>query len=215
MWVGVALSMFQQLVGINVIFYYSTTLWQAVGFSEGSALGVTVFTAIVNVLTTLLAIATVDRFGRRPLLLVGSVGMALGLAVVAVVFARAPVVDGALALAGTPALLALAAANLYVFCFGFSWGPVVWVLLGEMFPNRIRGPALSVAATAQWVANFVVSTTFPPLAGSLGLGATYAIYAVMAVLSGMFVARCVPETKGLELEQMRADAGVQPGATTR
>ncbi len=201
-WVGIALSAFQQFVGINVIFYYSSVLWRAVGFSEDSALWVTMITGLTNIVTTLVAIAFVDRIGRKPLLLIGSVGMALTLGTMAYFFGTAPIIDGMPKLEGTPALVALVVANLYVFCFGFSWGPVVWVLLGEMFNNKIRGAALAVAASAQWVANFIVSTTFPPMSSSLGLGVAYGIYAAFAAVSFFFVLRCVRETKGRELEQM-------------
>ncbi len=201
-WVGIVLSAFQQLVGINVIFYYSSVLWQAVGFSERDALGITALTGITNIVTTLIAIACVDRFGRRPLLVLGSTGMALSLGVLAWAFGSAPVdAAGQPALAGGQGTLALVAANVYVFCFGFSWGPVTWVLLGEMFPNRIRAVALSVAAAVQWVANFLVSATFPALKDA-GLGIAYGLYTGAAVLSLFFVLRFVRETKGKQLEEM-------------
>ena len=201
-WIGLGVAVLQQLVGINVIFYYSSVLWQSVGFSEHDALFVTVITSVTNILTTLIAIASVDRFGRRPLLLAGSVGMALSLGVLALLFARARVdAEGNLLLAGTSGTAALIAANVFVFCFGFSWGPVVWVLLGEMFPNRIRAKALAIGATAQWVANFLVTASFPALQ-KLGLGLAYGLYALAAVVSAVFVARSVPETKGKELEAM-------------
>ena len=201
-WIGLAIAVLQQLVGINVIFYYSSILWQSVGFSEHDALFVTVITSVTNIVTTFIAIASVDRFGRRPLLLVGSVGMALSLGAMAVLFSRA-VVDptGALLLDRTSGVAALVAANVFVFCFGFSWGPVVWVLLGEMFPNRIRAKALAIGASAQWVANFLVTATFPALQ-KLGLGLAYGTYAVAAVVSAIVVARWVPETRGKELEEM-------------
>jgi SP family sugar:H+ symporter-like MFS transporter len=203
LWVGIGLSVFQQFVGINVIFYYSSVLWQAVGFTERNALLITVITSVVNVVTTLVAIATIDRFGRRPLLLIGSVGMAVTLGVLAVIFGTAPVSPaGQPQLSGAAGSIALLAANVYVFAFGMSWGPVVWVLLGEKFPNRIRAAALSVAAAAQWVANWLISTTFPSLA-DIGLGLAYGIYAVCAVLSFFFVVRFVSETKGKVLEEMR------------
>ncbi len=201
-WVGIALSAFQQFVGINVIFYYSSVLWRAVGFTEDSALWVTMITGLTNIVTTIVAIMFVDRIGRKPLLLVGSIGMAITLATMAYFFGTAPIVDGVPRLDGTPALIALVVANLYVFCFGFSWGPVVWVLLGEMFNNKIRGAALAVAASAQWVANFIVSTTFPPMSSSLGLGISYGIYAAFAAVSFFFVMIFIKETKGRELESM-------------
>lgn len=202
-WVGILLSVFQQFVGINVIFYYSSVLWQAVGFTEANSLAITVITSVTNILTTLIAIVLVDRIGRRPLLLVGSLGMAASLGTMAYVFAAAPtpVADAAPVLTDAQGIVAIIAANLYVVFFGMSWGPVVWVLLGEMFNNRIRAYALAVAAAAQWVANFVVSQTFPALA-SAGLGFAYGIYAAMALLSFVFVVRYVQETRGRELEDM-------------
>ncbi|RKG83826.1 MFS transporter [Corallococcus sp. CA049B] len=201
-WIGIVLAMLQQLVGINVIFYYSSVLWQAVGFSEHNSLAITVITSVTNILTTLVAIAFVDRVGRRPLLLIGSVGMALTLGLLAYLFGTAPLdAAGKPVLQGAAGTTALIAANLYVVFFGFSWGPVVWVLLGEMFPNRIRALALSLAAMAQWLANFLVSATFPSLQ-SVGLGWAYGLYAAAAVFSLFFAARFIPETKGRELEQM-------------
>ncbi len=201
-WIGVALSIFQQLVGINVIFYYSSVLWQSVGFSESQSLTITVITNLTNVLTTLVAIASIDRFGRKPLLLIGSAGMVLTLGVLAYLFGSAPLdAAGKPQLHGTAGTTALIAANLYVFFFGMSWGPVVWVLLGEMFPNRIRAAALGLAAAAQWVANFVVSTTFPVLK-NVGLGYAYGLYAVAAALSFAFVLTMIRETRGQELEAM-------------
>ncbi|MBP2436018.1 sugar porter family MFS transporter [Microbacterium amylolyticum] len=204
-WIGIALSLFQQLVGINVIFYYSTMLWEAVGFDESNALLTGVITSVVNIATTIVAILLVDRIGRRPLLLIGSIGMLLTLATMAFVFGTAPttMIDGATqpVLTGAAGIVAVVAANLYVVFFGMSWGPVVWVLLGEMFNNRIRAYAISVAAAAQWVANFAVSLTFPSLAQA-GLGLAYGLYAAMAALSLLFVIKFVKETKGRELESM-------------
>lgn len=203
-WVGIGLSVFQQFVGINVIFYYSSVLWQAVGFSEKSSLLITVITSVVNVVTTVVAIVLVDRWGRRPLLFVGSIGMALTLGIMATVFGSAPLDSaGAPHLAGTAGIVALLAANVYVFAFGLSWGPVVWVLLGETFPNRIRAAALSVAAAAQWVANWAISTSFPVLQ-HVGLGLAYGLYTAFAILSFFFVIRFVRESKGRELEEMTA-----------
>ncbi len=204
-WTGILLSVFQQFVGINVIFYYSSVLWQAVGYTEADSLVITVATSVTNILVTLVAIALIDRVGRKPLLLVGSAGMTLALGTMAYIFGTAPtaMVNGAMApvLDGTAGIVAVVAANLYVVFFGVSWGPVVWVLLGEMFSNRIRAYALAVAAAAQWAANFLVSETFPSLA-SAGLGLAYGLYAVMALLSLLFVARAVRETRGRELEDM-------------
>jgi SP family sugar:H+ symporter-like MFS transporter len=200
-WVGIGLSVLQQFTGINVIFYYSSTLWQAVGFTESDSLTITVITSVTNIVTTIVAILLVDKVGRKPLLLVGAVGQFVCLAALAVIFATAPVVDGQPLLEGAAGPTALVAANLYVVFFGVSWGPVVWVLLGEMFSNRIRAIALSVAAAAQWAANFVISTTFPALAAA-SLGLAYGIYTFFAFVAIFFVWRFVKETKGRTLESM-------------
>jgi sugar porter (SP) family MFS transporter len=205
-WTGILLSVFQQFVGINVIFYYSATLWHAVGFTQDDALAITVITSVTNIIVTLVAIALVDRLGRKPLLIIGSLGMALTLGVMAWVFGTAPttMASGSAQpqLGATAGLVAVIAANLYVVFFGVSWGPVTWVLLGEMFNNRIRAYALAVAAAAQWIANYIVSQTFPTLAG-ISLGVAYGTYTVMAVLSLVFVLLRVKETRGLELEAMQ------------
>ncbi|MBO0851615.1 MAG: MFS transporter, partial [Pseudonocardia sp.] len=199
-WVGILLSVFQQFTGINVIFYYSSVLWQAVGFTEQDALTTSVITSVTNILTTLIAIGLVDRIGRKPLLLIGAAGQFVCLLAMAIVFGTAPVVGGVPHLGGA-APVALIAANLYVVFFGCSWGPVVWVMLGEIFNNRIRAMALAVAAAAQWIANFIISTTFPPLAQA-GLGLAYGVYTLFALLAVIFVVRFVRETKGKELEEM-------------
>ncbi|HET7611419.1 MAG TPA: sugar porter family MFS transporter [Rhodanobacteraceae bacterium] len=200
-WVGIVLSVFQQFVGINVIFYYSTTLWNSVGFSESNSFMLTVITSIVNVLVTLVAIALIDRIGRKALLVIGSSGMLVTLAVMAACFAEATGTGTSLSLPGAWGPVALVAANLYVVFFGVSWGPVVWVLLGEMFPNRIRAMALAVAAAAQWLANFAITSSFPPMA-QFSLPFSYGLYAFFALLSLLFVLRFVRETRGVELEDM-------------
>jgi SP family sugar:H+ symporter-like MFS transporter len=203
-WVGVGLSVFQQFVGINVIFYYSNVLWEAVGFKESSSFTITVITSITNILTTLIAIALIDKIGRKPLLLIGSTGMAVTLGTMAVIFGTAPLVDGKPHLGDVAGPVALVAANLFVVAFGMSWGPVVWVLLGEMFPNRIRAAALGLAAAAQWAANWLITVTFPSLRDLLGVA--YGFYALCAILSGLFVWRWVEETKGKHLEDMHREA---------
>jgi SP family sugar:H+ symporter-like MFS transporter len=212
-WVGILLSVFQQFVGINVIFYYSTSLWHSVGFSESDSLTITVITSVTNIVVTLIAIAFVDRVGRKPLLLGGSIGMTVTLGAMAVCFSQAVGSGDDLVLPGAWGSVALVAANLFVVSFGVSWGPVVWVLLGEMFPNYIRAAALSVAAAAQWIANFVVSTTFPVLAAT-GLTLAYGIYALFALLSAWFVVRAVQETKGRELEDMQSTSPAKPRVIT-
>jgi MFS transporter, SP family, sugar:H+ symporter len=206
-WVGLGLSIFQQFVGINVIFYYSNVLWEAVGFDESRAFTITVITSIVNIATTLVAIALIDKIGRKPLLLIGSSGMAVTLATMAFIFGTAPQVDGTPQLSGAQGPIALVAANLFVVAFGMSWGPVVWVLLGEMFPNRIRAAALGLAAAGQWTANWLITVTFPELRNHLG--AAYGFYALCAVLSFAFVWIWVRETKGMALEEMNADVAAE------
>ena len=203
-WVGLGLSIFQQFVGINVIFYYSNVLWEAVGFDESQSFLITVITSIVNILTTLIAIALIDKIGRKPLLLIGSTGMAVSLATMAIIFGTASLdADGKPFLEGATGPIALIAANVFVIAFGMSWGPVVWVLLGEMFPNRIRAAALGLAAAGQWAANWLITVSFPQLRDHLGLA--YGFYALCAVLSFIFVWKWVMETKGVSLEDMHAE----------
>jgi len=200
-WVGILLSVFQQFVGINVIFYYSTALWHSVGFSENDSLLISTITSITNIVTTLVAIALIDRIGRKPLLIIGAIGMVITLGTMAVCFGTAQGSGSDITLSPGVGKVALVAANLYVFAFGMSWGPVVWVMLGEMFSNRIRASALAVAASAQWLANWAISTTFPALA-SAGLVFAYGLYATFALVALFFVIKGVRETKGRELEDM-------------
>lgn len=198
-WIGITLSVFQQFVGINVIFYYSTSLWNSVGFTNSAF--ISVVTSITNVLVTLVAIFLVDRVGRRPILLTGSVVMALSLGTMALAFTFSTVNDKGDVTLGAPwGPIALVAANLFVIGFGASWGPLVWVLLGEIFPSRIRGKALGLAAAAQWIANFLITVSFPAMS-SWSLPFTYAMYAAFAALSFFFILWKVPETKGMHLEQ--------------
>lgn len=201
-WVGVALAVFQQFVGINVIFYYSNVLWQAVGFDESSSFVITVLTSVTNILTTLIAIVAVDKAGRKPLLVIGSIGMTVALGVMAFIFGTAPVVNGTPVLEGASGPIALTAANIFVIAFGMSWGPVMWIMLGEMFPNKMRGAALAIAGAAQWIANWIVTVTFPSLK-DVSLGLAYGLYAAFALLSLLFVWKFIQETKGMELEDMQ------------
>ncbi|NKI42232.1 sugar porter family MFS transporter [Streptomyces physcomitrii] len=197
-WVGIGLSAFQQLVGINVAFYYSSTLWQSVGVNPSDSFFYSFTTSIINIIGTVIAMIFVDRVGRRPLALIGSVGMVIGLALEAWAFSY-DLVDGKLP--ATQGWVALIAAHWFVLFFALSWGVVVWVFLGEMFPNRIRAAALGVAASAQWIANWAITASFPSLA-DWNLSATYVIYCVFAALSIPFVLKFVKETKGKTLEEM-------------
>ncbi|KFF47690.1 major facilitator transporter [Gammaproteobacteria bacterium MFB021] len=201
-WVGIGLAVFQQLVGINVVFYYGAVLWQAVGFSENDALMINVISGAVSIAACLVTIGLIDRIGRKPLLWAGSLGMTLTLALLVYAFSTADMVNGSLALSSGNGVLALIAANIYVFCFNVSWGPVMWVMLGEMFPNQVRGSGLAIAGLFQWVANFAITMTFPIMLASIGLTGAYGFYALCALISIFFVARFVRETKGLELEEM-------------
>ena len=203
-WVGIGLAVFQQLVGINVVFYYGAVLWQSAGFSENNALLINVISGAVSIAACFVATSLVDRVGRKPLLTTGSIGMAIALGAMSFVFATSAVSEGgALQLVGRSGPIALIAANLYVFFFNISWGPVMWVMLGEMFPNQIRGSALAVSGFAQWFANFGITMTFPILLASVGLGGAYALYAVCSVVSIFFILKFVKETKGIELEEMQ------------
>ncbi|MEM6914379.1 MAG: sugar porter family MFS transporter [Pseudomonadota bacterium] len=202
-WVGIGLAAFQQLVGINVIFYYGAVLWQSAGFTESDALLQNVLTGASGIVAVLFCLLLVDRIGRKPFLFWGSIGMAITLGVMAAAFSSGSIgADGGLSLSREMGLVALGAGLSYAFIFNLSWGPVMWVMLGEMFPNQIRGSALAVAGLTQWLANFVVTMTFPVMLTTIGLAGAYGIYAAFAGLSIVFIARAVRETKGLELEQM-------------
>ena len=207
-WVGIGLAVFQQFVGINVIFFYSDTLWQSVGIPEEQSLLIQIISTSVNVLFTVVGIVIVDKVGRRIPLAIGSAGMTVSLGVLVLAFSQAQVedaADGAVMLPEPWNLIALIAANLFVAFFAATWGPFMWLLLGEMFPNRIRAVALGVTAAFNWLANFLISLFFPNMA-ELSLVFAYGFYAVAALLSLIFVLKWVPETKGRELEDMQEGA---------
>ena len=187
-----------------MVFYYGAVLWQAVGFSEGDALLINVISGAVSIIAVLIALALIDRVGRKPLLLVGSIGMAITLGLLVLCFSQAQMVDGSVSLPGNYGLIALLSANAYVMFFNASWGPVMWVSLGEMFPNQIRGSGLAVAGFFQWAANFAITLTFPIMlvTAGIGLAGAYGFYAVCAFISIFFVLWFVRETRGMELEQM-------------
>jgi SP family sugar:H+ symporter-like MFS transporter len=203
LWIGIGLATFQQLVGINVVFYYGSVLWQAVGFGESDALLINVVSGGLSITAVIISLLLVDKIGRRPILIIGSIGMSITLAAVVFAFSTGSLTaDNTLALSDGMGKLALIAANLYVIFFNFSWGPVMWVMLGEMFPNQIRGSALAVSGVAQWLSNFLITLTFPILLVSTGLAFAYSIYTICAIVSIFFVITFVYETKGRELEQM-------------
>ncbi len=202
-WVGIGLASFQQLVGINIVFYYGAVLWRSAGFKESDALLINVISGGVSIVACFFATALIDRVGRKPLLLIGSIGMAVTLGILAVVFGTANTVNGALELSGTTGPIALVAANLYVMLFNFSWGPVMWVMLGEMFPNQIRGSGLAISGLSQWLSNFGITMTFPLLLAGIGLGGAYGLYTLCALISIVFILKFIRETKGKELEEMK------------
>ncbi|MBB5211897.1 D-xylose transporter XylE [Microbulbifer hydrolyticus] len=195
--IGIMLSAFQQFVGINVVLYYAPEIFKSMGSGTNAAMLQTVVVGTINVLFTLVAIKTVDRFGRKPLMISGALGMAVAMLALGTSFA--------LQATGTAALLFML---LYVACFAYSWGPVCWVLLAEIFPNSIRSKALAVAVAAQWIANYLVSWTFPMMDGNTALierfhhGFAYWLYGLMALIAAGLVWKLLPETKGKTLEEM-------------
>jgi SP family sugar:H+ symporter-like MFS transporter len=208
-WVGIGLTTLQQFTGINVVFYYGATLWQAAGFTEENALLQNVISGSVNVLFTFVAIALVDKVGRKPLLSIGALGQAVMLGALALIFVSADVTEtGDLILDDQMGLYALLSANAYIAFFAFTWGPIMWVMLGEMFPNQFRGSALAVCGLIHWTSNFTITMTFPILLANIGLGLSYGIYAMFGVIAFFFVKSFVKETKGRTLEDMSRDTQV-------
>jgi SP family sugar:H+ symporter-like MFS transporter len=202
-WVGIMLAVFQQLVGINVIFYYGATLWKLAGFTEHQSLQINIISGLVSIAACFITIAVIDKIGRKPLLLIGSAGMSVTLFVMVYAFSHGSLdPDGNLVLSKDLGMVAVVAANLYVIFFNVSWGPVMWVMLGEMFPNQIRGSALAVAGFFQWFANYLVAQSFPIMAAGLGLAWSYSFYGAGAVISFFLVQWLVHETRGKELEHM-------------
>lgn len=188
--IGILLSFFQQAVGINVVLYYAPRIFENMGASGDASLMQTVVMGVVNIIFTVVAILTVDKFGRKPLLVIGSVGMMTGMIALSI-----------LSFKDVIGIAALVFIIIYTASFMMSWGPICWVLISEIFPNTIRGQAVAIAVAAQWISNFVVSSTFPSLS-EWSVGGTYLIYAVFSLLSAVFVLRFVPETKGKTLEDM-------------
>lgn len=196
--IGIMLSVFQQIVGINAVLYFAPRIFETMGM--GNPMVQTVMMGIVNILFTLLAVFTVEKWGRRPLLISGSIGMALGAFGVAL----------SNLVAGMPAIVAVASIMVYSASFMFSWGPICWVLISEIFPNTIRGAAVAVAVAFQWIFNFIVSSTFLPMynmrlgemGDKFGHMFAYALYGVICVIAAIFVWKLVPETKGKTLEEM-------------
>ncbi len=200
-WVGMAIAALQQFVGINVIFYYSSSLWQSVGIDESNSLLLALMQSIVNIVGTLVAIAFIDKIGRKPLLVIGSLGMTVALALTGYAFTHAQVVGDEANMPAAWGATALVASSVFVFFFASSWGVVMWVLLGEMFPVRIRAAALALATATNWIANWLITVSFPTMR-DWNLPVTYYLYAVFALVSTFFVVRYLKETKGRTLEEM-------------
>lgn len=195
--VGIMLSVFQQAVGINAVLYFAPRIFESLGM--GNPMMQTVLMGVVNIAFTLLAIFTVEKWGRKPLLICGSLGMALGAAGVAVTSVASSL----------PPVVAVVSIMVYSASFMFSWGPICWVLISEIFPNTIRGAAVAVAVAFQWIFNFIVSSTFLPMYNmslgqmeNFGHAFTYSLYGVICILAAVFVWKLVPETKGKSLEDM-------------
>lgn len=193
---GIMLSVFQQFVGINVVLYYAGNIFRNMGASTDSSLLQTIIVGAINLLFTVVAIYSVDRFGRKPLMILGALAMGVSMFCLGMSFYL-----------GQPGLLALVFMLTYTAGFAMSWGPVTWVLLSEIFPNSIRG-AMSIAVAAQWIANLLVSWTFPIMNDNTWLtsqfnhGFSYWIYGLMGLLAALFVWKLVPETKSKTLEEM-------------
>nr|WP_037581751.1 sugar porter family MFS transporter [Phaeacidiphilus oryzae] len=202
-WVGIGLAVFQQLVGINVIFYYSSILWQSVGIDQSSSLLISLSTSIINIIGTVVCMLLIDRVGRKPLALIGSAGMTVSLGLAAWAFSYKTGSGTNISIPQVDGTIALVAAHAFVFFFAVSWGVILWVMIGEMFPMKIRAAAMSVATAFNWIANWAVTKTFPQMS-DWNLSATYVIYAAFAALSFFFIARFVRETKGRKLEDITA-----------
>lgn len=197
-WTGVALAALQQLVGISVVKTYSNTLWQAVGFSSNHAFGISMLTVGISIVSTIIAIAIMDKVGRRPLLIGGAIVMALSLGALAAFFSTATTGADGPSLGRGASAGALVSINAYAVAFGITWGPITWLMLSELFDSGLRTSAVAVATTVNWLTNWAVTRTFPLLADN-GLGLAYAVYAVFAVVALAFAIRVLPETRGRRL----------------
>jgi sugar porter (SP) family MFS transporter len=200
--IGIGLAIFQQITGINTVIYYAPTILQGVGFSEGGAIAATALgVGVVNVGFTILAVRIIDRAGRRPLLLIGLVGMTISLALLGTVFASGATGENSTVLSGVLATLCLA---VYIASFAISLGPVFWLMISEIYPLRIRGTAMSVASIANWGSNFLVALTFPVLLAALGGATLFWLFAVLGIVAWVFIYFRVPETKNRSLEEIEA-----------
>ena len=188
--IGILLSVFQQFVGINVVLYYAPRIFESMGVARDASMLQTIVMGLVNVIFTVVAILTVDKWGRKPLLVTGSIGMAIGMIAMSI-----------LSYMNIFSVLTLVFIIIFTASFMMSWGPICWVYISELFPNKIRGQAVAVAVAFQWFANFVISSTYPGMM-QFSSAFTYGFYGAMAILSAIFVWKMVPETKGKSLEEI-------------
>jgi SP family sugar:H+ symporter-like MFS transporter len=197
-WVGILLAAFQQLVGINVVKTYSNALWQAVGLATGTAFTASIVTVLISIASTIVAIAIMDKVGRRTLLLSGAALMVVSLLALVVCFSTAQGSGSELVLERGPGIGALIAMNVFAIAFGVSWGPVMWLMLGELFDGNLRTSAVAVCTAVNWMTNWAVTQSFPSLAG-VGLSFVYGLYTVFAALAFVFALKMLPETRGRTL----------------
>ena len=193
-WVGIALAAFQQLVGINIVKTYSNTLWQSVGFSTSASFSISIVTVCISIASTVVAILIMDRVGRRTLLLAGAAVLVVALGTLAVSFSQATGSGDDVSLDGTPATIALIAINVFSVGFGVTWGPIMWLMLSELFDSDLRTTAVAVCTAVNWLTNWVVTRSFPTLA-DISLSFAYSLSTVFAILAFVFVLKALPETK--------------------
>ncbi|WP_299496653.1 sugar porter family MFS transporter [uncultured Shewanella sp.] len=202
LWLALTLAALQQLMGINVIYYYGAVLWQGVGFSETDTLFINIITGMVSIAGCCLTLCFIDKCGRKPFLIIGSLGMTLTLGLMVYAFANAEFgLNGELNL-GAYDWLALISANVYVFFFSLSWGPVIWALLVEMFPQRMRGLGMALSGCTLWLVHFAMIRSFPLLLTYIGLAETYSLYCIFTLCSMLLIFRYIHETKRQTLEDI-------------
>lgn len=201
-WIGICFAFIAQFTGINIILYYASSLWSAVGFSQSLSFAVPIGTTLVGVLMTIIGMLYIDKIGRRRLLLIGSIGMGISLWITGFIFMNAT--QGVNGLILSPALSwsAIISAHIFYIFFCCTWGPAIWVVLGEIFPNRIRTTGLGIAVCANWIGNVIVTWTFPPMLEFFGLAPTYLFYGVCCIGSFFMVKWLIPETANQELEDL-------------
>lgn len=201
-WVGICFAFVAQFTGINIILYYASSLWSAVGFSQSLSFAVPIGTTIIGVLMTIVGMLFIDKLGRRKLLLIGSIGMGVSLWITGFIFMNASQDESGLVLSPTLSWSALISAHIFYIFFCCTWGPALWVVLGEIFPNTIRTTGLGIATCANWIGNVIVTWTFPPMLQHFGLATTYLFYGVCCIGSFFMVKYLIPETGNKELEDM-------------